>query len=228
MRLPREATPGALPQQDDGRRRLMLSAVCFLIWSLGILAGRVVGLWPGVGVAALLLGSLIWVHDRSSLLPLLRPSASLIAWGVGAGALQIVVTYVLYPPAARALPFVAPQTGELYATFGQATGLTVAVLLPLVILSEELVWRGTVQSAMQKCCEGRWRVVPAAVVYACAHLPAGPPLLPLLALACGLYWGALRARTGSLIAPLIAHFLWDLSVLIVAPLAPPDQLLALP
>jgi membrane protease YdiL (CAAX protease family) len=46
----------------------------------------------------------------------------------------------------------------------------------------------------------------------------GSPLLPVIALACGLFWGLLRATTRSLVPALICHMLWDVIVFTLVPL----------
>jgi membrane protease YdiL (CAAX protease family) len=61
-------------------------------------------------------------------------------------------------------------------------------------------------------------VVVAALAYGVGHAPVGSLLLPVVALCCGLYWSALRQWTGSLVPALLAHVLWDLTVLFWAPL----------
>ncbi len=43
------------------------------------------------------------------------------------------------------------------------------------------------------------------------------PLLVIVALLCGLVWGALRVWTHGLLAPLIAHLTWDLLVFVLFP-----------
>jgi membrane protease YdiL (CAAX protease family) len=58
----------------------------------------------------------------------------------------------------------------------------------------------------------------AASLYALAHAPVGSPLLVVVAFGCGLMWSGLRAYTGELVAPLTAHLVWDVCVLIVRPL----------
>jgi len=56
---------------------------------------------------------------------------------------------------------------------------------------EELVWRGVVQTALARRL-GPWRGVPiAALAYAVAHAPLGSPVLVVVALLCGMAWGAL-------------------------------------
>ena len=87
-----------------------------------------------------------------------------------------------------------------------------------VILGEELVWRGVVQASLVRRL-GAWRgVALAAVAYALAHAPLGSPVLVVVALFCGLAWGALRAQAASLVPTLVAHLLWDVLVLLWLPL----------
>jgi membrane protease YdiL (CAAX protease family) len=50
-------------------------------------------------------------------------------------------------------------------------------------------------------------------------LTAGSFLLVACAFACGAVWGTLRVATGSLAAPIVAHVVWDLGVLLVWPVA---------
>jgi membrane protease YdiL (CAAX protease family) len=48
--------------------------------------------------------------------------------------------------------------------------------------------------------------------------PTGSPVLVLAAFGGGIVWGALRAHTGNLIAPITAHLVWNGVVLFLRPL----------
>jgi membrane protease YdiL (CAAX protease family) len=130
---------------------------------------------------------------------------------------MIAATYLLFPLLSRLAPGIAGTTDALYTLFNSGAAPVRLGLLPLVILGEELVWRGLVQSTLTRK-PGVAAALIAAVIYALAHLPAAPPLLALVALACGCYWGLLRAASGSLVPGLIAHFLWDVAVMVLFPL----------
>ncbi len=66
---------------------------------------------------------------------------------------------------------------------------------------------------------GPWRgVILAALAYALAHAPLGSPVLVVVALSCGVVWGALRAASASLVPSLLAHLVWDILVLLWLPL----------
>ena len=92
---------------------------------------------------------------------------------------------------------------------------------PVIVIAEEIVWRGAVQGALAR----RMRWLPAAVVgalvYALGHTPVGSPALVLACLGAGFCWSALRVLTDSLPATIVAHLVWDFAVLVVHQLAPP-------
>ena len=131
---------------------------------------------------------------------------------------MIAATELLYPLAVRLVPAIGSHTRALYGELGKMTLLKL-IVIGLVILGEETVWRGVVQGALRRRFGVIVTVATAAIAYGVGHIPAGSVLLPLVALACGLYWSALTAWTGSLVPALIAHLLWDLTVLAWAPLA---------
>ena len=119
---------------------------------------------------------------------------------------------------ARLDPFVARDTALLYAAFRAPPSTIASIALAPVVLGEELVWRGVVQAALVRRVGPAGGVALAAGAYALAHAPLGSPVLVLVAAACGLCWGALRAATGSLVTPLVAHLVWDVLVLLWLPL----------
>lgn len=137
--------------------------------------------------------------------------------------LGIVSGLVLTGAAFFALRVVAPHTSPrsawlfgLYSQFGdvQGEGVQTAGLLGVVVL-EELVWRGLVQTHCVDAWGPRRGTPAAAVLYGLAHLPAlftmqtaGAglnPLLPVGALACGLVWGTLVLLTGRLAPAIVCH-----------------------
>jgi membrane protease YdiL (CAAX protease family) len=186
-------------------------------WALGALLSRWIGLWLGVGLVALLLG-LLQARDLTQLRERLQPSPRALVVAAGGAAVMIAATFLLYDPLARLLPGLETYSAALYSVFRNAPPLA-AVALPLIILGEELVWRGAVQEAAARTRLPTLAPLAAAALYALAHAPAGSVLLTVLALICGLYWGLLRAVSGGLLAPLLAHLAWDAAVLLIRPLA---------
>lgn len=197
-----------------------LALGCFLVWTGGAIVARWIGMWAGIGGAAILLAGGVLIRNREATLRRLRPQPALIAAGVLLGLIMVGATYLLYPLAGRLVGSIPTQTASLYATFGGVKGLVRLILLPVIVISEELVWRGAVQDGLERRLGRGPAVVAGAALYSLAHLPAGG-LLALIALACGLYWNAIRAASGSLLPGLIAHLLWDVVLLVLWPLAPP-------
>ena len=57
-----------------------------------------------------------------------------------------------------------------------------------------------------------------AACYAAATLTLGSFLLVVCAFLCGMAWGGLRVATRSLVAPIVAHVVWDLGIFLAWPL----------
>jgi membrane protease YdiL (CAAX protease family) len=197
-----------------------LALACFLLWSAGAALTHVVGIWAGMGGAAIGLGIATLLFGRSAILPLLRPSVPLVAWGITAALVMVAATYGLYPLIRGESADFTHAAGALYLIFRTAAPLWITrILLPFIILSEEFVWRGVVLQALCRRVSPATAVLLSAVAYAAAHAPVGSALLTALTLVCGLFWSALRVRTNSLIPVLLCHFVWDILVFALRPLA---------
>lgn len=111
---------------------------------------------------------------------------------------------------------------RIYLVLGDPEVLQHSVFLTLglavIVLAEELVWRGLVLDELTERYGNRRAWVVAAVLYALAALPtaytlrdpvAGPnPLLVFAALGCGLVWTFLAGRFGRLWPSAISHFVF--------------------
>ena len=127
--------------------------------------------------------------------------------GVAGGAASVLVTYGLYP----LLP-VSDEVKKLYGVLGGVSGLAVIGFL-VIVIAEELVFRGALHRAL-----GRYYWL-SPFIFVIGHALLGSPLLVLAAFVCGVFWTFLRQWSGGLIAPLIAHLLWDAAVFWLRPLA---------
>jgi membrane protease YdiL (CAAX protease family) len=191
-----------------------------LAWAAGATLSRSLGVWAGVGGVAMVLVVVVLVRARTMLRPLLVPSLGTLGWGVGAAAVMIAATRVLYALDRAGPGWTTAGTTVLYGILRTgAPRWAIDVLLPLVVLAEELIWRGVVQEAFRRRLRPMATVVLSGLAYAAAHAPIGSPLLVCVALACGLYWSALRNRTGSLVPAVICHLCWDLAIMVLWPLA---------
>jgi membrane protease YdiL (CAAX protease family) len=133
---------------------------------------------------------------------------------------MVIGTVALFGPVATAFPLLREDVSRLYGAFGAGPTLRV-LLLPVIIVCEEIVWRGSVQGRIARHLTWLPAAGAGAAVYALAHVPVGSPALVLTCLVVGFCWSALRAFTDSLPTTVVAHFVWDLAVLVVYQLVPP-------
>ena len=212
---------GVVPAES---RSAWLAFASIIVWVAAAASTGRLGIWVALGGASVALGAAVLLFDRPAATALLRPSSRLVLVGAVAGGLMAAATYLLYPTLARILPFVPTDAARLYAAFRAPPPIIASVALVPVVVGEELVWRGVVQTSLVRRF-GAWRgVTLAAVAYALVHAPLGSPVLVAVAFICGLAWAALRATTASLIPGLVAHLLWDLVVLLWLPLDRPPTL----
>lgn len=195
-----------------------LAWLLVVLWLVGATLAMRVGVWMGIGSTALVLGA-VGLGVSGTVRRQLRPSLRLCGIGAAAGLVMIAATYILFPLVVRLYPGLQAQTESLYQSLGTPTPGKLAIIV-FIILGEELVWRGAVQTALSRRFGAIPTVLLAAALYGAGHVPVGMPLLAVVALCCGLYWSAIRALTGSLVAVLITHILWDLTVMAWAPLVP--------
>jgi membrane protease YdiL (CAAX protease family) len=201
----------------DVRREDHLVVFAVVAWTLAASTAGRVGVWASVGGVAVLLGTLVIVRDPA-VRGLLVPSWPRLALGLAAAGTMMVATYLLWP-LLRTVSSFDRELRTLYAAFRTVGPTGALLLLGPVVVGEELVWRGAVQGALARRTRPPAAVVLAAALYALAHALIGSPLLVLTAFACGLFWGALRTATGSLVPSLVSHVVWDAAVLVVFPLA---------
>jgi membrane protease YdiL (CAAX protease family) len=195
-----------------------LAFACIAVWLVASASTGALGIWLAIGGASVALGVAVLVFDGAAARSLLQPSPRLVLIGAAAGCGMAAATYVLYPVSARLLPFIATDTAGLYTSFRAPPPVIASLALLPVILGEELVWRGVVQTALVRRL-GPWRgVTLAALAYALAHAPLRSPVLVVVALLCGMTWGALRVASASLVPSLLAHLVWDIVVLLWLPL----------
>jgi membrane protease YdiL (CAAX protease family) len=107
---------------------------------------------------------------------------------------------------------------DIYRFKGNVSLIRITILMFLIIgPGEELLWRGFAQRLLSQ----RYGPVPgfflAAGLYTLIHVASGNPMLILAAFVCGVYWGWIYMRGGSLILNIVSHIVWDISVFVVFP-----------
>jgi uncharacterized protein YbjT (DUF2867 family)/membrane protease YdiL (CAAX protease family) len=187
----------------------------FTVVALTVVFGAVADKWMGMTVAMGLALAGAWnvpaVRHR------LKPSVRRIVIGLGAG----VALYGISVVAAALLFALGPQwetaARSLYAWKVGHSPVFIAVTLGMIVLAEEVLWRGVVARFLMECCGTVPGIVLGAAIYAAAHLAAFNPVIVVAAFGCGLYWGLLYAATDELVSPTVSHLLWDVLLLFAFP-----------
>lgn len=174
-------------------------------------------MWGGLGLPYLLLAIVTLARLRRR--QLLR---SLLRFRPGDPSLGIVVGLLLLGGAWLFAKFLLPAGSaerawlfRIFLLIGEPSNIGATLALISVVCSEEIVWRGGVQTVLREKLGPRRGWAVGAVLYALTHVPslftledtaAGMnPLLVLTALGCGLCWGFMTERTGRLLPALFAH-----------------------
>lgn len=189
-------------------------------WAIGAWQAQTLGIWPAVGTTAVVLAIIgFWLEGRR-LVERLRLEPQALVVGLAVGVLMTIGTYVVYPVAEALVPGMREEVVRLYAAFsGPGIGV-VLLILPVVILSEEIVWRGVVYDVLASRFSWPVVILLGSLIYALAHAPIGALALTFACVCVGICWNAVRWWTDSLAAATVAHVLWDVVVLVVWPLVP--------
>jgi membrane protease YdiL (CAAX protease family) len=185
--------------------------VATVAWGLLFARGRR-NFWRRAAVAGATIGAYALVVLRDELPDLLRPTVADVALGVAGAAVLWAVFWVGDRLVRRVLPRLSAEVDDLYAVRGETSTRTMPLVLSVIGPAEELFWRGLVQS--------RAGIVVALAGYALVHVWERKPILLLAALVGGAFWGGLFAWTGSLVAPIVSHLLWDLAIIVWFPTRP--------
>jgi membrane protease YdiL (CAAX protease family) len=172
--------------------------------------------WRTTGLAAAVaIGLSLW-----TLGPRLRPLVTISGRGaltaIALGVALVVATHVAFRLAVLVAPSLGTHVRALYASVAvDAHPLTLAVLTTLVVIGEELVWRGV---AIALAGSRRTALPLSVAAYALPQLAGGVPLLLAAAVGLGAIFGVQRLHTGRLIDPIITHAIWSVSVFVLFPL----------
>lgn len=152
-------------------------------------------------------------------------SRGFAAAGVLFGASYAFMRLVAPPDSPRAgwLARVYLQLGDTSFLRKHVTWVVAGIIV--VAIAEELVWRGLVISLLEELVGTRRAWVWSAVLYSVAHVPtiwvlrdagAGAnPVVVLAALGGGLLWGGMAWKFERLLPSVIAHVLFDWTVLMM-------------
>lgn len=170
----------------------------FYVGSLGLSA-----LWIGAALASgpLHLGRIARRDD------LRRPVASPILLALGLAALFAVGGLMV-----REVPFLDRQVTDVVEHAVPGAWPLVAFITALTGVAEELFFRGAAYAATP------WRpVLVTTLLYTLATVATGNLMLTFAAAVLGLVVGLERRASGGILAPILTHVTWSLSMLLILP-----------
>jgi membrane protease YdiL (CAAX protease family) len=109
------------------------------------------------------------------------------------------------------------QLDEVYGFLRAFPAIFTLVAIGLAVTAEDIIFRGALLMPLLAMNRPALAIAVSTMAFTLAHLLIGPPILVLGAFLAGGCWAWLAARTRSFVAPMLAHLLWDLTVLWVAP-----------
>ncbi|MCH9683861.1 MAG: NAD-dependent epimerase/dehydratase family protein [Deltaproteobacteria bacterium] len=172
--------------------------------------------WRMTFVNGLGIVGLLWMWGRTWP-PLLRPRIGLIGIGVAGAALAYLGAALFIGGLRSTAPALAAQVEEIYGWSQLAPVSLHLMLLPLIVVGEDLLWRGAITLPLANRFGPGLGVAVAATAFAVAHLTSGPLVLVFAAAVMGALWSALMLRTRSLVPVFVSHLLWDVVVMFVYP-----------
>ena len=133
--------------------------------------------------------------------------------GLMAGAAWIIATQLGAAVIGRVVPSFVAEVSDLYTLAEGDTVVTIAAPITAMAVAEEFLFRGLIQA--------RAGLLIAVVIYAAVQVVEKKAALVLAALLGGLLWGELFVWRRSLVAPMVAHAAWTLTLTLIWPIRPP-------
>lgn len=165
--------------------------------------------------AGAILALLLWL-DRGALLSTEHVSVRAVAVGLSVGVLMTALTYPAYDLAVQLIPALEEAVRAEYSRTGLAGRYSVLPLLVVIDVAEEVLWRGSVLERMPAATDRR-KVLVSVGTYVACQAALGSWVVVVIAAGCGTIWVLERIHTRSLLAPLLSHLIWTLTVMVLHP-----------
>jgi uncharacterized protein len=137
-----------------------------------------------------------------------RPVAAPFILGLGLAGVFAVGALVV-----REIPWLAGQVGDVTAYADQGALPLLVLITAVTGAAEELFFRGAAYAATP-----RHPVLVTTALYTLATYATGNVMLTFAAVLLGLLVGMQRRASGGILAPIITHLTWSLTMLLVLPL----------
>jgi membrane protease YdiL (CAAX protease family) len=188
-----------------------------LAWALILRKFQHGNVYELLGPFSVVILAFVYGRNPKSAITALRPTWSAAAIGLGSGAIMTLATYPCYWLARGMYPALEREVSALYRGAQLGFSLTDVVWLCLVVVAEEVLWRGRCYRALRRHTASSIAAVASVAVYSAAQLGAGSWIVAALALTCGSVWISLRIYTAGLLAPLISHLVFTCVVIVFFP-----------
>jgi membrane protease YdiL (CAAX protease family) len=193
---------------------VLLAGAAVLGWSLRISPGN------DLFYVATLLLAVVWTAGAFASGPLHLgrlgvggdhvPPRPVVA-GILVGALLAGV-FIVGALAVREIPWLADQVRSVLAHGQQGAGVLVLLVTVVNGIAEELFFRGAAYAAIP-----RHQVAITSVGYGLATAATGNVMLAFAALVLGIVVGLERRATGGVLAPILTHLVWAVTMLYALP-----------
>jgi membrane protease YdiL (CAAX protease family) len=137
-----------------------------------------------------------------------RPAIEPVLIGLALAALFIVGALVV-----REVPFLREQVDDVLDHVRRGSGPLTVLVTVVNGVAEELFFRGALYAAVP----GRHQVLITTFVSTLVTLASGNVMLGFAALILGFVVGLQRRASGGVLAPIITHLTWSLTMLVVLP-----------
>ncbi len=139
------------------------------------------------------------------------------------GVVSALVLYFIFWVGNYAVKYIMPdRISQIHAVYGTRSELSpvfIALLLFFPIgIGEEVFWRGFLQKHLDTVTTRKISFLIILAAYTSVHLSSGNFILILASFVCGLFWGCLYYKTGSIVPGTISHMLWDPLIFVIFPL----------
>ena len=196
----------------------LIGFIFALISWFAIYSQKIVGFWQGISVASLILAiwSVIWAGEDRGRIFAFKQGHTI--WGILTGIVLYFVFWLGRIMVIQLFPSMAGQIDAIYANKAIIPLWAVPILLTLVAVCEEIFWRGMAQRVISRRYGANAGWLLGAIAYLMVNIWSANFVLIMTSLICGLYWGWLYKRTGSLWPGIISHVAWALAIFLLLPL----------
>lgn len=151
----------------------------------------------------------LWIWSGRPLAQFLSISAREVALGLGFAAALIMTAAALFRSFPKVSEHLVRLQSDTYRFLGRDLGWPAIVLISFVAgVSEEVSLRGGLQTVLGDQVDAPAAIAIASALFAALHL--AKPLITALLFVIGVIFGAVYWYTGSLLAVIIAHILYDI------------------